>query len=125
MSRASIRKFAPPDGTSYGVCREYDSDFNLPHWLPRTRMPGGQHADKSADVGVPDIALAIDGYAERPGIVAGKRKDRDLTVAQPAEARAAQHAEPDVVIGGHGNAAETGIFPAHLGIRELSILKSA
>ena len=31
-------------------------------------MPGRQHADKSADVGVPDIAIAIDGDAERPGI---------------------------------------------------------
>ena len=87
-------------------------------------MPGGQHADKSADVGVPDIAIAIDGDAEWPGIVAGKRKDRDVAVAQPPEARAAHHAEPDIVIGSHGNAAETGIFPTRLDIRELSILES-
>ena len=67
-------------------------------------MPGWQHADKSADVGVPDIATTIDRYAERPGIFAGKRKDLDAAVAQPPEARAAHHAEPDIVIGGHGNA---------------------
>src|SRR6266849_1643170 len=95
-----------------------------PHWLPRTRMPGRQHADKSADVGVPDIAIAIDGDADRPGLVAGKRKGREVAVAQPPEARAAQHAEPDVVIGSHGNAAETGIFPARLDIPKLSILES-
>src|SRR5882762_5476865 len=92
--------------------------------LLRTRMPGRQHADKSTDVGVPDIAIAIDGDAERPGIVARKRKDRDVAVAQSPKARAAQHAEPDVVIGSHGNAAETGIFPAHLDIPELPILES-
>src|SRR5215831_7548461 len=86
-------------------------------------MPGRQHTDKSADVGVPDIAIAIDGDAERPGVVAGKRKDRDPAVAQPSEARAAQHAEPHVAIGSHGNAAEAGIFRAHLDIRELSILE--
>src|SRR6476660_9299623 len=97
---------------------------NPPHWLPRTRMLGGQHADKSADIGVPNIAIAIDGDAERPGIVAGKRKDLDVAVAQPPEARAAHHAEPDVVIWSHGNAAETGIFPTGLYIRELSILES-
>src|ERR1700681_1663956 len=94
-----------------------------PHGLPRARIPCRQHADKSADVGVPDIAIAIDGDAERPGVVAGKRKHRDVAVAQPPEARAAQHAEPDVVIGSYGNAAETGIFPTHFDIRELSILE--
>src|ERR1700716_370585 len=97
---------------------------NTPHWLPRTRTPGGQHADKSADIGVPDIAIAIDGDAERPGIVAGKRKNRDFTVAQPAEAGAAQDAEPDIVIRGHGDPAETDICPTNLDLRELSILES-
>ncbi len=28
--------------------------LNSPSWLPRTRMLGGQHADKPADIGVPD-----------------------------------------------------------------------
>src|SRR6266481_9300460 len=93
--------------------------------LLRTRLPRRQHADKSADVGVPDIAIAIDGDAERPGIVAGKRKDRDVAVAQPPEAGAAQHAEPDVIIGSHGNAAKTGIFPTRLDIPKLSILESS
>jgi phosphomannomutase len=51
-------------------------------------MPGQQHAGKSADVGVPDIAIAIDGDAERPGMVAAKRKS-DVAVAQPSEACAA------------------------------------
>src|SRR5205823_6150257 len=88
-------------------------------------MPGRQHTNKSADVGVPDIAIAIDSDAERPGIVAGKRKDRDPAVAQPPEARAAHHAEPDVAIGRQGNAAETGIFLSRLDIRELSILESS
>src|SRR5207253_2177017 len=97
---------------------------NPPHWLPRIRIPGGQHADKSTDVGVPNIAIAIDGDAEWPGIVAGKRKDRDVAVAQPPETRAAHHAESDIVIAGYGNAAETGIFPAHLDVRELSILET-
>src|SRR2546430_16174337 len=87
-------------------------------------MPGWQHTDKSADVGVPDIAIAIDGDAERPGVVAGKRKDLDVAVAQPSEARAAHHAEPNVAIRSHGNAAETCIFPTRLDIRELSILES-
>src|ERR1700745_735577 len=76
-----------------------------PHWLPRNRMPGRQHADKPADVGVPDTAVAIDGDAERPGIIAGKRKDLDVAVAQPPEARAAHHAKPHVVIRSHSNAA--------------------
>ena len=40
-----------------------------------------QHADKSAYVRVPNIAIAIDGDAERPGIVARKRKDRNVAVA--------------------------------------------
>ena len=47
-----------------------------------------------------------------------------MAVAQPPEARAAHHAEPDVIIGSHGNAAETGIFPTRLDIRELSILET-
>src|SRR6201987_364663 len=92
-----------------------------PHCLLRGRIPGRQHAAKSADVGVPDIATAIDRDAERPGIVAGKGKDLDMAVAQPPEARAAHHAEPDVAIGSHGNAAETGIFRTRRDIRELSI----
>src|SRR3979411_3321342 len=96
---------------------------NTPHWLPRTRTPGGQHADKSADIGVPDIAIAIDGDAERPGIVAGKRKDGDVAVAQPPEAHAAQLAEPDVAMGTHGDAAEPEIFPTRLDIPEYSILE--
>ena len=97
---------------------------NPPHWLPRTRMLSRQHADESADNGVPNIAIAIGGDAERPGVVARKRKDLDVAVAQPPEARAAHHAEPDVAIWGHGNAAEPGIFPTGLYIRELSILES-
>src|SRR5206468_11372578 len=88
-------------------------------------MPGRQHTDKSADVGVPDIAIAIDGDAERPGVVAGKRKDLDVAVAQPSEARAAHHAEPNVAIRSHGNAAETCIFSTRLDIRALSILESS
>src|SRR5216684_5381061 len=112
-------------GQTLCVCPEGKPVPTFPdHALPRTRMPGRQHADKSADVGVPDIAIAIDGDAERPGIVAGERKDRDLAVAQPPEAGAAQHAEPDVVIGSHGNAAETGIFLTRLDIRKLAILES-
>ena len=74
--------------------------------LPRTRMPGRQHTHKSADVGVPDIAIAIDNHAERPGIITGERKDLDVAVAQPPEARTAHHAEPDVTIGSHGNTAD-------------------
>src|SRR5258708_23435853 len=87
---------------------------NPPHYLLRTRIPGRQHADKSTDIRVPDIAFAIDGDAERPGIVAGKRKDRELAVAQPPEARAAHHDEPEVDNGSHGNTAVTGNFPTHL-----------
>src|SRR5438046_4559921 len=113
-------------GQTLRVCPEGKPVPTFPdHALPCTRMLGRQHADKSADVGVPDIAIAIDGDAERPGIVAGKRKDRELAVAQPPEARAAHHAEPDVVVGSHGNAAETGIFLTHLDLRELSILESS
>ena len=69
-------------------------------------MPGRQHADKSADVSVPDIAIGIDADAERPGIITGERKDLDVAVAQPPEARTAHHAEPDVTIGSHGNTAD-------------------
>src|SRR5215831_4095036 len=92
--------------------------------LPRTRMPGRQHTDKSADVGVPDIAVTIDSDAERPGIITGERKDPDVAVAQPPEARAAHHAEPDVAVRSHGNTAETRIFATRLDIRELSILEA-
>src|SRR5258705_6406197 len=90
----------------------------------RARVPGGQHTDKPADIGVPDIAITIDGDAEWPGIVARERKDRDVAVAQSPEARAAHHAEPDVVIGSYGNAAETGIFLPHFDIRELAVLET-
>ena len=69
-------------------------------------MPGRQHADKSADVSVPDIAIGLDGDAERPGSITGERKDLDVAVAQPPEARTAHHAEPDVTIGSHGNTAD-------------------
>ena len=54
----------------------------------------------------------------------GSAEDLDAAVAQPPEARAAHHAEPDIVIRGEGNAAETGIFPTRLDIRELSVLES-
>jgi hypothetical protein len=47
-----------------------------------------------------------------------------VAVAQPPEARTAHHAEPDVAIRSHGNAAETCIFPTRLDIRELPILES-
>src|SRR3954471_20029103 len=124
MSRAPLPKCTPRSTLACKLrsCRGSVEASCAPRWLPRNRMPGRQHADKPADVGVPDIAIAINGDAERPGVFAGKRKDVDVTVAQPPEARAAHHAEPDVVIRSHGNATESGIFSVGLDIRELSIL---
>lgn len=85
-------------------------------------MFGGQHTHKPADVGVPDIAVTIDSDAEWPGIVTGKRKDRDAAIAQSPEARAAHHAKPDVIVETYSNAAETSIFLTYfdVGLRDFS-----
>src|SRR5262249_60311559 len=59
------------------------------------------HPDETADVRVPDVALAIGGKRIRTALLARQRPELHLTFAQPAQPPAAQNAEPDRAILGH------------------------
>src|SRR5262245_46458610 len=65
------------------------------HALGTAGILGRKHADTSADVGVPDIAVGIDSEAIGPGVVGRKPECCDPAVAQAAKTRIAHHSEPD------------------------------
>ena len=52
--------------------------------LGTTGISGREHADISADVGIPNIAIRIDSEAVGPGVVSRKAKCDDPAVAQAA-----------------------------------------
>ena len=88
-------------------------------------ISGRKHADISADVGIPDIAVGIDSKAVRPSVVARKPECCDPTVAQAAKARTAHHSEPDCPVSGDYQAAKTCVLVRDLEIGKLAILQSA
>src|SRR3984885_4314860 len=88
-------------------------------------ISGRKHADISADVGIPDIAVGIDSKTVRPSVVARKPECCDPTVAQAAKARTAHHPEPDCPVSGDYQAAKTCVLVRDLEIRKLAILQSA
>src|SRR4029077_14171686 len=88
-------------------------------------ISGRKHADISADVGIPDIAVGIDSKAVRPSIVARKPECCDPTVAQAAKARTAHHSEPDCPVSVDYQAAKTSVLTGILESGKLAILQSA
>ena len=88
-------------------------------------ISGRKHADISADVGIPDIAVGIDSKTVRPSVVARKPECCDPTVAQAAKARTAHHSEPDCPVSGNYQAAKTRVLVRDLEIGKLAILQSA
>ena len=88
-------------------------------------ISGRKHADISADVGIPDIAVGIDSKAVRPSVVARKPESCDLTVAQAAKARTAHHSEPDCSSAATTRPLRPAFWSANLEIGKLAILQSA
>src|SRR4051812_28168468 len=66
------------------------------------RVARREHADIAADIGVPDVAVAIRRERVGPGMLPRQPETDDPAIAQPAEAAVAQHAEPHGAIGRHG-----------------------
>src|SRR5215471_19693304 len=95
------------------------------HALGTAGISGRKHADISADVGVPDIAVGIDSEAIGPGVVARKPECCDPAVAQAAKTRIAHHSEPDGSIIGDRQPAKTGILLSDLEIGKLAVTQSA
>src|SRR5262249_53961701 len=73
-------------------------------------ISGREHADISADVGIPDIAVGIDSEAIGPGVVARKAERCDPAVAQATKTRTAHHSEPDGAVAGDHEPTETCIL---------------
>src|SRR5262245_39413836 len=85
------------------------------------RGSGRQHADEAADIGIPDVAVRIDGYTVGASIVAGQPKGFDRAAVQPAKAGATDHTEPDAAIARHRQAAQAGVFADDFKVREFAL----
>src|SRR5262245_46117007 len=84
-----------------------------------------QHADITADIGVPDITAAVDSDTARPCALPRQFERLYAAIRQSAQTPAAQHSEPNGPVAGNG---ETGQYRAVLGnlvVLEQSILQSA
>src|SRR5215470_15633133 len=89
------------------------------------RGSGRQHADETADIGIPDVAVRIDGHTVGASIVAGQPEGLDRAAAQPTKAGATDHTEPDAAIVRHRQAAKASVFSAHFNVREFALLPVA